>query len=137
MTPTQPIDTRIKIAALWTAVLFVFAYVDLFSLYRPDVRADLDAGRLFVFDITEVFLLATTLYVVVPSLMVYLSLVLPRRINRPTNITLAVVYAVTILGSAVGEWGYFIFGSVVEVALLATLVWHAWTWRAGPVPAAE
>lgn len=40
------IDTRLRISALWVAVLFVFAYVDLFSLYRPDVRADLEADTL-------------------------------------------------------------------------------------------
>jgi hypothetical protein len=27
------VNVRIKISALWTAMLFVFAYVDIFSLY--------------------------------------------------------------------------------------------------------
>ena len=40
------VNVRIKISALWTAMMFVFAYVDLFSLYRPDVRADLEAGQI-------------------------------------------------------------------------------------------
>jgi hypothetical protein len=44
------VDTSFKIAALWIAMLFIFAYVDLFSLYRPDMRADLEAGRLFAFN---------------------------------------------------------------------------------------
>jgi hypothetical protein len=123
------VDTRLKIAALWIAMLFIFAYVDLFSLYRPDVRADLEAGRLFAFDVSQTFLFLTTLYVIFPSLMIYLTLVMPRRINRPVNIALAVVYAVTILGSAVGEWSYFILGSAVELVLLGAIVYHAWTWR--------
>src|SRR5262245_37193847 len=42
---SSPVNVRIKIAAAWTSMLFVFAYVDLFSLYRSDVRADLDAGE--------------------------------------------------------------------------------------------
>lgn len=59
---------------------FIFAYVDLFSLYRPDVRADLAEGKLFLFDVNETFLLATTLYVVIPSLMIYaLTLVMSSR----------------------------------------------------------
>jgi hypothetical protein len=33
------VNVRIKISALWTSMLVVFAYVDLFSLYRRDVRA--------------------------------------------------------------------------------------------------
>ena len=28
------VSVRTKISALWTAMLFVFAYVDIFSLYR-------------------------------------------------------------------------------------------------------
>lgn len=128
VTSVGGVDVRLKLAALWTATLFVFAYVDLFSLYRPDVRADLDEGRLFVFEIGEMFLLLTTLYVVVPSVMIYLALVLPRRVNRGLNIALAVVYAVTILGSALGEWGYFVLGSLVEALLLGAVVYHAWTW---------
>ena len=36
---------RIKISALWTAMLFVFAYVDIFGFHRADVlRTALD-GR--------------------------------------------------------------------------------------------
>ena len=124
------VDTRLKIAALWTAMLFIFVYVDLFSLYRPDVRADLEAGRLFAFDVSQAFLFFTTLYIVLPSLMIYLTLVLSRGINRVLNLALAAVYAVTIVGGAVGEWGYFVLGSAVEAALLAAVVYHAWTWRA-------
>lgn len=123
------VDTRLKIAALWTAMLFIFAYVDLFSLYRPDVRADLEAGRVFAFDVSQTFLFLTTLYVVLPSLMIYLTLVMPRGINRVVNVALAAVYAVTIVGSAVGEWGYFVLGSAVETVLLGAVVYHAWTWR--------
>ena len=139
---TQPpggqgtVDTRLKIAALWTATLFIFAYVDVFSLYRADVRSDLDAGRLFAFDVNQTFLLLTTLYVLLPSLMIYLTLVAPRGLIRRLNLALAAVYAVTILGSAVGEWGYFVLGSAVEAALLGAVVYHAWTWpTAGQAPA--
>ncbi len=123
------VDTRLKIAALWIATLFIFAYVDLFSLYRPDVRADLEAGRLFAFDVSQTFLFFTTLYIIFPSLMIYLTLVLPRGITRVLNLVLAAVYAVTIVGSAVGEWGYFVLGSAAEAALLGVVIYHAWTWR--------
>jgi Family of unknown function (DUF6326) len=123
------VDTRLKIAALWIATLFIFAYVDLFSLYRSDVRADLDAGRLFTFDVSQTFLFLTTLYIVLPSLMIYLTLVMPRGINRVLNIALAAVYAVTIVASAVSEWGYFLLGSAAEAVLLGAVVYHTWTWR--------
>jgi Family of unknown function (DUF6326) len=122
------VDVRIKISALWTSMLFVFAYVDLFSLYRADFRADLEAGEIGGFDINESFLLGTTVYVVIPSLMVFFALILRPRVDRVANIALGVVYAVTIIAGAIGEWNYYILGSAVEVALLAAIVYYAWTW---------
>lgn len=124
----HPIDPRLKIAALWTATMLVFAYVDLFSLYRPDVRADLEAGKVFVFDVNQSFLFFTTLYVIVPAVMIYLSLVMRRRVNRVVNAVLAALYAITIVGGAVGEWNYYLLGSAVEAVLLVLVIRHAWAW---------
>ena len=74
------------------------------------------------------FLLATTIYIVIPSLMVFGALVLGPRVNRIANIALGIVYAVAIIVGAVGEWSYYILGSSIEVALLAAVVYYAWTW---------
>ncbi|MEO8475913.1 MAG: DUF6326 family protein [Actinomycetota bacterium] len=129
------IDTRLKISALWVATMFIFAYVDLFSLFRSDVRADLEQGKIFVFTVSQAYLFFTTLYIIIPSVMIYLTLVMPRRANRIANIVLASLYLVTILGGAVGEWNYYVLGSAVEAILLALVVFHAWTWpTAGPSP---
>ena len=122
------VNVRIKISALWAAMLFVFAYVDLFSLYRPDVRADLEAGKIGGFAVGQSFLLATTIYVVIPSLMVFGALVLRPRVGRIVNIALSIVYALTIVAGVIGEWNYYIVGSAIEVALLAAVVYYAWTW---------
>jgi len=122
------INPRIKIAALWASMMFVFVSVDLFSLYRGDVRADIEAGKIAVFSIGQGYLLGVTIYVILPSLMLFLSLVLRVRVMRMANIVLAALYAVTVVGSAVGEWTYFILGSLTEAALLAGVVYYAWTW---------
>jgi Family of unknown function (DUF6326) len=118
------VNVRTKISALWVSMLFVFAYVDLFTLYRADFRANLEAGEVGGFSVNQSFLLGTTAYVIIPSLMVFCTLVLRPRLNRIANIALAIVYAVTIIVGAVGEWGYYILGSVVEVAVLAAIVAH-------------
>ena len=122
------VSVRVKISALWTSMLFVFAYVDLFSLYRPDVRADLEAGEVGGFTVDQSFLLGTTVYVVIPSLMVYFALVLPPCVDRVANVALAVIYGITVVASAIGEWNYYRLGSFIEVALLAAIGYYAWTW---------
>jgi Family of unknown function (DUF6326) len=122
------VNVRVKISALWTSMLFVFAYVDLFSLYRPDFRADLEAGEIGGFTVDQSFLLGTTVYVVIPSLMLFCALILRPRVNRIANIVLSIIYALTIVAGAIGEWSYYILGSAIEVALLAAIVYYAWTW---------
>jgi hypothetical protein len=124
----SPVNVRVKISALWASMLFVFAYVDLFSLYRPDFRAGVEAGKVGGFDVNQTFLLGTTVYVVIPSLMVFCVLVVRPGLNRILNIALAALYVISIVIAAVGEWGYHIVGSLIESALLAAVVFYAWTW---------
>lgn len=121
----RPIDARLKISALWISMVFVFAYVDIFSLYKPGILDDIQSGKIYVFDITQMFLFLTTLFIVIPSLMVFFSLVMPLRINRTVNTVVPAIYAVVSIGNSVGEWNYYIFGSAVEAALLVGVIYYA------------
>ncbi len=129
------IDVKVRLAGLWAAMLFVFAYVDIFGLFRADVlEAALD-GQVAAtgLAVDQVFLAATTVYITIPSLMVVLSLALHARLNRILNLVLSPVYASSILVSCVGEeWAYYLLGSAVEVVLLGVLARAAWTWPAPP-----
>ncbi len=125
---TATVSVRVKISALWTAMLFVFAYVDLFSLYRPDFRAEIEAGQIAGFAVNQSFLVGVTSYILIPSLMVFLSLVLAPRVARWANLVLSSVYALTIVAGAIGEWTYYVLGSAIEVVLLAAIAYFAWTW---------
>lgn len=124
----QPVSTRLKLSALWVSMLFVFVYVDLFSLYREDFRAEIESGEIAGFEIGQTFLFLTTVYIAIPSLMVFVTLVLRPNINRILSIGMSGLYGLTILGSAIGEWSYFILGSVLEVILLGLIGYYAWSW---------
>ena len=83
------------------------------------------------------FLLAITVYVAVPSLMVFGALVLPAAVTRTIDLALSCAYALTIIAGSIGEWTYYVVGSVIEVTLLVAIGYYAWTWpkRVQPVPA--
>ena len=120
------VSVRIKIAGLWTSLLFVFAYVDIFGLFRADIINQVLAGKVHAFAVDQSFLLLTTIYITIPSMMIFLSLVLVPKINRWANIVIAIVYAVTIAGSCIGEtWLYYLFGSAVELLLLGLVIRYA------------
>jgi hypothetical protein len=125
------IDVKLVLSALWISMLIVFAYVDIFGFFRADnLRAALD-GKVATMGITidQMFLVFTTVYILIPTLMVFLSLVLRPRVNRIVNIVVALVYAVSIIALCIGEeWVYYLLGSAVEVVLLVAIVRTAWTW---------
>lgn len=124
----QPVSIRVKLSGLWASMLFVFAYVDLFTMYREDFRANIEVGEVGPFEVTHTFLFLTTLYVVIPSLMVFATLVLSPGLNRIMSIGMSGLYVVTIVGGAVGEWSYYVLGSVLEVILLGFVGYYAWNW---------
>jgi hypothetical protein len=130
------IGVRLKICALWIAMLFLFAYGDIFGFFEPGQIPEIVSGKVSGIRITELFLLATSVYVAIASVMVFLTLVLRPKVARWTNLVLAVLYIVSIVASVIGEGSaYFIFLSVAECALLVLIGWYAWTWpKQGETP---
>jgi hypothetical protein len=123
------VPVKLKLSALWTATLFLFAYGDIFTVYRAEKVREILGGEIGGIEVTEAFLLAASVYVAIPSLMVFLSLVLRPGVSRRANVVVGVVYALTIIASAIGEGSaYSIFLTVLEVALVLLIAWLAWTW---------
>jgi Family of unknown function (DUF6326) len=121
--------TKIKLAALWTSFMFLYAYVDYFHLYMPNTLKDILTGKVFVFEITQVFLLVALILVAIPVLMIFFSITLPAKVNQWTNIIVAVIYIPYMLFNLVGvAWIHMMFGAVVEVVLLCLIIRYAWKW---------
>jgi hypothetical protein len=119
-----------KLAAAWTSFMFLYIYVDYFHLYKPGVIDDILVGTVYEFDISQTLLTAFLTLIAIPTLMVMLSMTLPARVNRATNLVVASLYIPVSMFNAVGEsWTYFYGLSIgLEVLLLAFIVRYAWTW---------
>ena len=119
----------VKLSALWASTMFMFAYVDIFSFYKPGVVRDILRGKVWEFDITQVWALGALALMTVPALMVFLSVGLRSAASRWANIVVAGLYIIVSLGNLAGEsWAYLYFGAAIEVALLVTIIRYAWTW---------
>lgn len=126
----QPVSVRTKIAGLWAAMLFVFAYVDIFSLMRADVIEDVMNKTMAGNAVDQTFLTLTTVFIVIPSLMLFLTLVLKASVSRMANMIVAGLYILAIVLSTIGEeWHYYLLGSAIEVALLVVLIRYCVTWK--------
>ncbi len=125
----QKVNVRIQLAALWTAFMFLYIYVDYFSLYMPGKIQDILNGIVFKFDINQAFLTTALVSVSIPALMIFLSVSLPAKFSRLANIIVASIYIPYSLFNLAGEaWIHMIFGAVVEVALLVLIIRYARKW---------
>jgi hypothetical protein len=132
------IDVKLKLAALWTSFMFLYVYVDVFGFYTPGIIEGILVGEVFTFQITPTFILVALVSVTIPGLMIFLSLALPARVNRWTNIVVAILYIPFTLFNLVGEsWVHMYYGATVEVVLLALVLWYAWKWPRTPVDATQ
>ena len=121
------VNVKLKLAAAWTSLMFLIIYLDYFHLYMPGSIEDILAGRVFVFDITQVALLAGLGTVTIPALMIFLSVALSAKVNRWTNMIVAALYIPFILFNLAGlTWIHMVFGAVIQVVLLLLIIRYAW-----------
>ncbi len=124
------VPVRIKLSALWASVMFCYIYADYFQLWQPGMLHGMAEGQGLMN--TQAVLLGLSALMAIPSLMVFLPLVLPTRINRWVNIVLGAAYTVVSIATLVltavmpESWAFYILFNVIEVALTVTVVVLAW-----------
>ena len=125
------INVKIKLSALWASVMFCYIYADYFGLYKPGKLQAILNGEFFSLPTTQRVLLGASLMLAIPSLMIFLSVVLPPVFNRWLNIITGVVYTAIIL-KTMWVWAFYIFYGVIEISLTSLVVWYAWRWPKAP-----
>ena len=141
------LPVQAKLAAAWTSLMFFVIYIDYFHLYKPGAIDQIRGGRIFEFDITPTLLTIFVVVIGIPALMILLSMALPARVNRATNLVVASLYipaaGMNFLGSPPDYAFYFYYALTigVEVLILAYILRSAWTWprtssASAPEPAA-
>lgn len=124
------INVRIKLAALWTSVMFLYLYGDYFELYVPHKVEGLISGSNMLNSPFKLML--ATFILSVPALMVFLSLVLKPGLARWLNIGVGVFFTLFtfLVGLAsLSEWrAFYVYLAFLESFLTAALAWIAWTW---------
>jgi len=124
------VNVKIKLAGLWVALMFFYLYRDVLGFMEPGRVEDLLAGELAGVQMTHAVLLGSAVLMAIPSVMVFLSLILKARANRWVNIILGIAHIVILAGTFfVGEVSVlYAFYAGVEFVLIVLIVWHAWKW---------
>lgn len=122
------VHVRFKLFALWSSVMFFYIYGDYFELFQPGQLQKMITGKTPVGDVSQGLLLGISSVMVVPSLMPFLSLVLPPGIIRWLNIVFGPVYTVIMILVIRGGWHYYVMYGLIEIVLTLLIVWYAWNW---------
>ncbi|MEV4669163.1 DUF6326 family protein [Microbacterium sp. LWO12-1.2] len=127
-----PIPVQARLAAAWTSLMFLVIYIDYFHLYQPGEIDEIRGGVIFTFDISGALMSIFFVVIAIPALMVMLSMTLPARVNRVTNLVVASLYIPIMVFNAAGATGdyavYYALTIGVEVVILAFILRTAWTW---------
>jgi hypothetical protein len=122
------VHVKLKLSALWAALMFCYIYGDYFGLYVPGKLQGMLQGNGPIGPVSQATLVATSILLAVPGIMVFLSLVLPPRLDRWLNIILCAFYVAIMLITMPGAWDFYILLGCIEIALTASIVWYAWRW---------
>ena len=82
----EKVNVKIIIAALWIAVMFIYVYADIKTLFQPEIPEQIISGIVGGMTISQGFLFAAAILMSIPTIMIILSLILRPNINRWVNI---------------------------------------------------
>ena len=124
----SPINIKLIISSLWVAVMFCYVYGDYIEVYVPGVLAD----AIKVTSAKEGLQLeffAVALLMSIPSVMIFLTLVLKPSIDRWLNIIIPTLYVILLVAVNLDTtWGFYLYLTAIEILLSIFTVWYAWKW---------
>lgn len=124
-------DMKPRLSALWLFAILTYTYGDVVTLMDPVKHGSIQ--------MTQGFLLAGSIFMMIPITMVLLSRLLKYRASRLASIiagTIMTVALILTLFAAVPTM-YYVFFSVIEITSTALIVWFAWKWRDPEVGSAK
>lgn len=126
------VNTRIKLVALWTAVMFCYVYGDYFALYIPGQAEELVSGDTLLNSPIKVF--AASVLMALPPLVIIASVLANAQVARWLNIIFGFMFTAIMILIAVTsipitpEISAYVFYALLESAMTIAIIWLAWKW---------
>lgn len=132
MLENNKVNIKVRLALLWVALMFLYIYNDILSIYQPGHVSDLSQGHIEGVEFTQLLLLGAAMLMVLPGLMVLLSVTLKAKANRLVNIIAGIFHLLVLIGTQfVGEgeaWLFWRLYELFQAAILVIIIFTAWKW---------
>jgi hypothetical protein len=125
------VNIKIILAALWVAVMFIYVYADIKTLFQPEIPEQIISGIVGGMTINQSFLFAAAILMSIPPIMILLSLILKPSVNRWVNIIVSSLHILLIIITRFvpGKiWYYYIYYQSIEAIFHSLIIWYAWRW---------
>lgn len=125
------VNIRFKLSALWTAIMFCYIYGDYFELYVPKKVDSLLTGQNNLDSPMKLFI--ATIVLTIPSMMIFLSLMLKPTLTKWLNIGVAIflgLFTLMVGIASISEWRtFYVFLAFLETLLTIVVAVMAWNWK--------
>lgn len=118
-------DTKAVLSTLWIVVMINMLKADILSLYIPGAASELAefAGETPIAQL----MLGAAIIMELPIAMIFLARVLRYSVNRWTNMIVAVLTIVFVVGGG-STYPHYLFIAAIEVVCLLFIIWISWRW---------
>ena len=119
-------NIRSKLSTLWIVVMFNMVFADILGFAMTLMSGDLTPEVV----VPDWGMLIFAIILQIPILMIFLSRVLERNVNRWANIIAVVATTLFIVLGASHDMVYYFFASM-EILGMAAIALNAWRWPVG------
>ncbi|GAA4271182.1 DUF6326 family protein [Aquimarina gracilis] len=135
MLADHKVNIKSKLTAHWACLMFLYIYADYFELKTPGKIEQIMKLKTPVGETTPGLLVIFSLILIVPSLMIVFSVLLKPKINKWSNIIVALIWSTMSVLIIIGElddlggwYTFYLLYQIVEVLVFGSIIWHAWRW---------
>lgn len=120
---------KLKLATLWTSLMFLYVYGDYFNMYMPGKIESMAAGKVGpVNAMDEIAMLALSMSMTIPALMISISLMAPPALSKWVNVLFGLVYAAFLAWTLPGAPPFYLAYGALEIPLSLFITWTALSW---------
>ena len=118
-------EVRIKLAAIWISLMLTYLLGDVLRIFA----GDFNPGEIGDMPVGQGMWLGMAILLVIPIVMILLSLTLPKKLTRWTNIILAIFFfGFNLIGPPTYPSVFDQFLIVVGLIFNILTVFYAWRW---------
>ena len=120
----KTIDMKVKLSTLWIVVMINMIFADIFSIMVELVNQN----TLNIPGDVKIIMAIAAVLTNIPILMIFLSRVLPYKLNRLLNIIAGIFTIIYVVGGGDLALHYIIIASI-EVIILLYIISASWKWK--------